>query len=197
VAVRLVVTGIATWLLLRPQLQHGGTGEAVAWIGGAAIAWTALILAWERTHAATTQGVSAVALTTLAGLSAASLLLFNSMTHAQYAGILTAASTAALVLGWWRPAWYAPARPVTVVALVLPALWILGQRYADLPWWALPLLAIAGVAPLITASAVVRPWAAWKRVAVTVVAILVVTSPVLVWGVITSLRAAAEPGYGY
>ncbi len=195
VSVRLAITGIATWLLLRPLLQS--SGEVIAWIGGSAVAWTALILVWERAHAATSSGVSVTALTALAGFSAASLLLFNCMTHAQYAGILTAALTAALVLTWWRPAWYAAAGPVTVTALVLPTLWLLGQRYADLPLWAVPLLALAGLAPLVSNLGVVRTWPAWKRVTATALATLVVVSPLLIWGVITSIKASSEPGYGY
>ncbi|HEX3134468.1 MAG TPA: hypothetical protein VHX44_12895 [Planctomycetota bacterium] len=195
ISARLAITGLATWLLLGPQLQS--TGAAVAWIGGVAITWTALILVWERAHAASSAGVSVTALTALAGFTSASLLLFNCMTHAQYAGILTAALTAALVLNWWRPTWYAAASPVTVAALVLPTLWILGQRYADLPLWAVPLLALATLAPLASNVGPVRTWSAWKRVAVAVVATVIVVAPVLVWGVVTSIKASSEPSYGY
>lgn len=197
IAVRLAITGVAGWLLLWPQLQHAATGAAVAWIAGTAVAWTALVLGWERAHAAATPGVSAGALVALAGLGSASLLLFNTMTHAQFAGILTAALTAALVLGWWRPAWYAAGGPVTVTALVLPALWLLGHRYADLPLWTLPFLALAGLAPLIAGLSRVNGWIEWKRVAITVAATVALTAPVVVWGVVTSIRASAEPSYGY
>lgn len=197
IGVRALITGLASWLLLWPQLQHGSTSDAVLWIGGTTVVWTMLVLGWERAHAATTPGVSASALTTLALLSSISLLLFNTMTHAQFAGILTAALTAALVLGWWRPSWYSANGPVTVTALVLPALWLLGCRYADLPLWTLPFLGIAGFAPFIIAFARIGGWSAWKRVVIVVVATLVITSPVIIWGVVTSIRAAAEPSYGY
>lgn len=198
IVVRLVITGFASWLLLRPQLQHGSTGTAVAWIGGTTIVWTAIILAWERAHAAITQGVSVTALAVLAGVSALSLLLFNSLTHAQYGGILTAALVAAAVLSWWRPAWYGPAGPVTVSALVLPTLWLLAHRYADLPLWALPFLALAGLAPLAVLAAPLRTSSDWKRLLTVKLATILVASPVVVWGVITSLRATAvESSYGY
>jgi hypothetical protein len=197
VLVRAAITGLASWLLLWPQVQHGTTGGAMLWIAGTALVWTVVVLAWERAHAATTAGVSASAATTLAGLGAAALLLFNTMTHAQFAGILTAALAAALVFGWWRPAWYVPAGPVTVAALVLPALWLLGHRYADLPGWTLPFLLLAGTAPCLAALPRVGAWSAWKRVAIAVASTALIASPVLVWGVVTSIRAAAEPGYGY
>lgn len=197
VLARLALVGFSSWLLLWQQLQYGSTGEAVAWIGGVTVVWTALVLAWERVHAATTQGVSVTALTTLAGVSAVSLLLFNSATHGQYGGILTAALTAALVLSWWKPTWYAASGPVTVSALVLPTLWLLGYRYVNLPLWALPLFAVAALAPFVATIAPVRAWSDWKRLLVAVVATLVVVSPVLIWGVITSIRASAAPSYGY
>lgn len=196
VAMRLAITGVATWLLLRPQLQHGSTGVAVAWIGGTAVAWTALVLLWERTHAATTQGVSVTVLAVLAGVSALSLLLFNSLTHAQYGGILTAALVAAAVMSWWKPTWYQQSGPVTVSALVLPALWLLGQRYADLPMWTLPFLALAGLAPLVSTIAPLKTWPDWKRLLAAKLAVVVLASPVLIWGVITSIKAASEPSYG-
>jgi hypothetical protein len=194
--IRLSITGIASWLLLRPQLESAGTATALALVVGLAAIWTAVVLVWERTHATATNGVSVVTLTTLACISALSMLLFDCITHAQYAGILTAALTAMLVIGWWRPAWSDARGPVTVTALVLPAVWILSQRYADLPLWAVPLLALAGLAPVAASLGPVRGWAPWKRLAATVVAILVVTAPVVIWGVITSIRAAAEPSYG-
>ncbi len=197
VLVRLALVGFSTVLLLWKQLQHGDVAIAIAWIASVTLVWTALVLAWERAHVATTQGVSGIALITLAGASAMGLLLFNTATHAQFAGILTAALTAALVLGRWRPAWYQAAGPVTVSALVLPSLWVLGHWYADLPLWVLPMLALAGLAPLIELIGSVRAWAAWKRVALVVVVTLLAASPALVWGIITSIRASAQPEYGY
>lgn len=196
VSIRIVITSVATWLLLRPQLQHGSTGAAVAWIGGTAVVWTAVMLWWERVHAATTQGISVTVLAVLAGLSALVLLLFNSLTHAQYGGILTAALVAALIASWWKPTWYSPAGPVTVSALVLPALWLLGQRYADLPLWALPFLALAGVAPLVISIAPMNRWSDSKRVLVAKLATVVVVSPVLIWGILTTIKASSDPSYG-
>lgn len=192
-----VLKALATWLLLRPQLAAVDTASVIAWIGGAAVVWTLLVLLWERAHAATTPGVSVVNLTLLGGLSSAALLLFNCMTHAQFAGILTAALTAALVLGWRKPAWYSAAGPVTIAAVVLPTLWLLGYRYADLPVWSLPCLAVAGLAPWLVEKTPVRAWSDWKRLAVVSVVTVVAVSPALVWGVITSLKAASEPSYGY
>ena len=197
VIIRLALTGVATWLLLRPQLQHGGTGTAVMWIGGTAVVWTALMLLWERAHAATTARLSVMVLAVLAGLSAASLLLFNSLTHAQYGGILTAALVAAAAVSWWKPSWYQQAGPVTVSAVVLPTLWLLGQRYADLPLWTLVFLALAGLAPLAGSLPLIRHWPEWKRLLVVILVTGVVVLPVIIWGVITSVPAASESSYGY
>jgi hypothetical protein len=119
------------------------------------------------------------------------------MTHAQFAGILTAALAAALVIGWRKPAWYSPAGPVTIVAVVLPTLWLLGYRYAELPVWSLPCLALGGLAPLLLTITPLRAWSDWKRMAAVAVVTAVVVSPVLIWGVITSIKAAGEPSYGY
>ncbi len=194
IAARAAITGLATSLILRPQLQAMEVSTAVVGIAVLTIAWTTLVLLWERIHTATTPGVSLSNLVWLAGLSSASLLLFNCITHAQFAGILTAALTAALVLNWWRPASHSPTAVVTVVALVLPSLWLLGYRYANLPGWALPLLGAASLAPFI-ADFGCRSWAPWKRIVLTVIVILVIVSPVLAWGVITSIEAADKMGY--
>jgi hypothetical protein len=119
------------------------------------------------------------------------------VTYGQFAGIFTAALVAAVVLGWWKPAWYAPSGPVLVGAVVLPMLWLLGYRYANLPVWALPILALAGLAPLIIQATTIRTWSGVKPVLAVAVVTVLVASPVLVWGVLTSIKAAAEPSYGY
>jgi hypothetical protein len=195
-ATRLALTGVAGWLLLRPQLAGASAPETAAWIAGVALAWTVLVLLWERAHAAAAPLVSLGALTALAGCSAASLLLFDCMTYAQFAGILTAALGAALVLGWWRPGWLAQAGTAGVVAFVLPTLWLLGHRYADLPLWALPLLALAGLVPWLLAGPL-RHLRSWHQLALAVVLTGVAVAPVLAWGIITSLRAAGGADHGY
>lgn len=197
ILVRGALTSVATWLLLRPQLASANTPEVIAWIAGSGIVWTLMILVWERVHAATSPGASMTGLTVLAGLSSAALLLFNCMTHAQFAGILAAALAAALVIGWRKPGWYSPAGPVTIVAVVLPTLWLLGYRYAELPVWSLPFLALGGLVPLLLSIGPIRSSSDWKRIAAVAVATSVVVSPVLIWGVITSIKAASEPSYGY
>ena len=198
ILVRLAITGVASWLLLALELRGASAGTSAVWIISATLLWTLLILTWERAHAAATPGVSVTVLTTLAGLSSVSLLLFNTMNHAQFAGILTAALSAAAVLSWWRPTWYVPAGPVIIVALVIPSLWLLGTFavYTGLPTWSLPFLAFAGLAPLVTTIAPVRNWSAWKRVLLANLITVVLVSPVLIWGVITSIKASSEPSYG-
>lgn len=198
ILVRLAITGVASWLLLALELRGASASTSAAWIISATLLWTLLILTWERAHAAATPGVSVTVLTTLAGLSSVSLLLFNTMNHAQFAGILTAALSAAAVLSWWRPTWYVPAGPVIIVALVLPSLWLLGTFavYTGLPTWSLPFLALAGLAPLVTTFAPVRIWPAWKRVLLANLITVVLVSPVLIWGVITSIKASSGPSYG-
>lgn len=199
-AIRLAMTGLAAWLLLKPLIHDQGLLMIAAWVFGSAIAWTALLTAYERVHATaseTSSKASLITLVTLGGLTAISLLLFNCLTHAQYSGIFTAALTAALVIVWWRPSWYNPQGLVMVAALILPTLWLLSNRYSNLPIWALPLLALAGLAPLVVWYGPIRKWSEWKRLAIMVAIIGMVLSPVVGWGVVTSLRAAAEPSYGY
>lgn len=198
VIIRLAITGVASWLLMALELRGSSASTSAVWIISTTLLWTALILAWERAQAATTPGVSVTVLTTLAGLTSVSLLLFNTMDHAQFAGILTAALGAAAVLSWWRPTWYAPTGPVIIAALVLPSLWLLGTFavYTGLPKWSLPLLALAGLAPLVTAITPARNWSAWKRLLLANLVTVVLVSPVLIWGVITSIKASSEPSYG-
>jgi hypothetical protein len=197
ILIRGAISALAVWLLL-PEFHSASMGS-LAWIVGLTVAWSTLILVWERSHAALTTGVSVTSLATVAGFSAACLLLFNTMTHAQFAGILTAALVAAVVLVWLRPAWYVPPGVVTVSAFVLPSLWLLGSFMVlnGLPFWALPLLALTGVAPLISTIAPVRAWSAWKRIIVANLAVVLLISPVLAWGIITSIKATAQPSYGY
>ena len=198
--IRLTVTGLSAWLLLKPQIHDQGMLMIAAWVFGSAIVWTALVTAYERVHATasrTSSKVSLITFVTLGGLTAISLLLFNCLTHAQYSVIFTAALMAALVIVWWRPKWYNPQGLVMVAALILPTLWLLSNRYSNLPIWALPLLALAGLAPLIVWCGPIRKWSEWKRLAIMVAIIGIVLSPVVWWGVVTSIRAAAEPSYGY
>ena len=194
---RLIITGLAVWLLLKPQIQSEGTITIVTWVIGGAMTWTALMMAWERVHTVTSEKIQLTTFVALSGLTAMSLLLFNCLTHAQYSGILTTALTAALVIAWWRPSWINSQGIVTVIALILPTLWLLSNRYSNLPNWALPLLALAGLAPLIAMGNPVRHWSEWKRLAITVAVLATVLLPVVIWGVVTSLRATAEPSYGY
>jgi len=199
ILVRLAITGVASWLLLALELRGVSASTSAVWVISSTLLWTVLILMWERAHAATTPGVSVTVLTMLAGLASAALLLFNTMNHAQFAGILTAALGAAAVLSWLRPAWYVPAGPVIIAALVLPSLWLLGTFavYTGLPTWSLPFLALAGLAPLVTTIAPVRNWSAWKRLLLANLVTVLLVSPVLVWGVITSIKASSQPSYGY
>lgn len=199
ILVRLAITGVASWLLLALELRGVSASTSAVWVISSTLLWTVLILMWEPAHAATTPGVSVTVLTTLAGLASAALLLFNTMNHAQFAGILTAALGAAAVLSWLRPAWYVPAGPVIIAALVLPSLWLLGTFavYTGLPTWSLPFLALAGLAPLVTTIAPVRNWSAWKRLLLANLVTVLLVSPVLIWGVITSIKASSQPSYGY
>jgi hypothetical protein len=197
VPTRAALTGIATWLLLMPRLGQITSAETALWLAGLTLAWTTLILVWERAHAATTPGVSATTLVALAGFSALVLLMFNTLVHAQFALIALLAMAVAMVAGWWRPAWYASAGPVTVLAVVLPMVWVLGERYASLPLWCLPLLGLAGLAPLVATLPRTRAWAAWKRLALTQAVLLLVLSPVLVAGIRLTIQMLKEPSYGY
>lgn len=197
IVMRLIITGLSVWLLLKPQIQSEGTLTIATWVIGGAMIWTTLMVTWERVHTVTSAKIQLTTFVMLSGLTAMSLLLFNCLTHAQYSGILTAALTAALVIAWWRPNWFNAQGMVTVVALILPTLWLLSNRYSNLPNWTLPLLALAGLAPFITILNPVRHWSEWKRLATTLAILGTLLLPVIIWGVVTSIRATAEPSYGY
>jgi hypothetical protein len=197
IVMRLIITGLSVWLLLKPQIESEGTLTIATWVIGGAMIWTTLMVAWERVHTVTSAKIQLTTFVMLSGLTAMSLLLFNCLTHAQYSGILTAALTAALVIAWWRPNWFNAQGMVTVIALILPTLWLLSNRYSNLPNWTLPLLALAGLAPFITILNPVRHWSEWKRLATTLAILGTLLLPVIIWGVVTSMRATAEPSYGY
>jgi hypothetical protein len=199
ILVRVAITGVASWLLLGLELRDASVGTTALWIAVSTASWSALLLIGERIHATATPGVSVTVLATWAALSAAALLLFNTMNHAQFAGILTAALTAAAVLSWWRPAWYAASGPATVTLLILPALWLLGTYavHTGLPVWALPFLAAAGLAPWLITTTPARDWSPWKRLVLANAITALLLLPVVVPGVVGSIKAAAEPSYGY
>jgi hypothetical protein len=105
IVMRLIITGLSVWLLLKPQIESEGTLTVATWVIGGAMIWTTLMVAWERVH--------------------------------------------------------------------------------------------TGLAPLITIINPVRHWPEWKRLATTVAILGTLLLPVIIWGVVTSLRATAEPSYGY
>ncbi len=194
---RAVLISVAVWFMLRPQYVGMSTEVALLWSIGLVIPWVMTQLLWERAYEklspdATTMGLMLVAL-----LSSVSLLLFNVLLHAQLAGIVTAILVTIGVFTRLRPSWLMDRTVVTVVAMLLPALWILGVRYADLPIWGAGVLAVTGLVPWLTASARLAARPAWQRLAIQVVAMFVVSSPIIVWGVVTTLRAMSESEYGY
>jgi hypothetical protein len=122
-------------------------------------------------------------------------LLFNSLTHAQYAGVLAGALVTATALTAIKPQWWRDQSMVIVSAFILPSLWLLGRFYVVLPYWAPPLL--AGLVPWLIEHQRLRSLVAWKKLLVVAVIIGVIVSPIIIWGVITSIRAAGQQTHGY
>jgi hypothetical protein len=79
----------------------------------------------------------------------------------------------------------------------MPALLFLGTVYTDLPWWGAVLLLLAGLTPWLTNLPSLQTWSPSKRLVLLVLSMVIIASPALIWGIITTLRALAEPDYGY
>lgn len=193
---RLLLTTGAVALLLRPRLATWQAADSALWVGGLGVAWAVVLIAWERGVRAATPGTAAVGLLLAALWTSIALVIFGSMVHGQFAGMIAAALGVVMVLVWCRTSFWSDAGPATVVGLVLPALWVLGIFYLDLPRWAPPVLALAGCAPWLVAIPIVRGWSGWQRLLLVVVASALAAAPVLITGVLASLKASSSgPSY--
>lgn len=189
----LLTTGAAA-ALLRPRFAGWSATDLALWVGGLGVAWALVLIVWERGVRAATPGVAAVGLLLAALWSSLALVIFGSMTHGQFAGMLAAALGVVMTLSWLRSEWWSDAGAATVAGLVLPALWLLGIFYLDLPRWAPPLLALAGCAPWLAAIPALRARAPWQRLALVAFVSALAAAPVLIAGVLASLKAADGGG---
>jgi hypothetical protein len=194
----LLVAG-ASVLLLMPKLTMAWSpGESALWLGAVALGWLATLAGWPRTAAATTPGAAITALVVAAGSSALSVSLFGSFTYAQLVGLIAFPTAVVGVVTWWRGSSSAAATSLALaLAVLLPMWWVLATTMAALPPWAPVLLALSGGAGVVAGLPGLRAGAPWKRIVCIALAAIVVVSPVLVWGVITSIRMSSAGGDGY
>jgi hypothetical protein len=196
-SVRVLFPIFLVWLLMRVKWPSTLTSTEIVQAIGLSLMWIAVIFSWERAYKKASPLVAGTGLSIVAILSAVVSLLFNCLTHAQYAGVLAGALVAATALTAIKPQWWRDQSMVIVSAFILPSLWLLGCFYADLTYWAPPLLAVAGLAPWLIEHPRLRSLVAWKQMLVVAVIIGVIVSPIIIWGVITSIRAAGQQTYGY
>lgn len=198
VAMRLLLTMGVVLVLLRPRFAVWTMTEVVLWVGGLGVAWTLVLLAWERGARAATPGAAVVGLLLAALWSSLSLVIFGSMTHGQFAGMIAAALGAVMVLAWWRPSLWSDNGPATVAGLVLPALWLLGLFYfgPPLPYWVPLMLALAGCAPWLAAIPALRGRPPWQRLLVVVVTSTVLAAPALIAGGLASPKQKSQADSG-
>ncbi len=192
-----VIIGAATWLMLRPQFTGMSLPMVLIWGISIGLIWLATVLGWERVYQFASTGRTTVGLAVTALITSLSLLLFNTMVHAQLAGIVTAMLVTSVIVAWLRPAWLSDRSLVTVTAFVLPALMLLGVYYADLPYWCAILLLTVGACPVVITSKLNERFSPLQRLLLQLGAQVVVAAPVIVWGIVTTMRAMAEPDYGY
>ena len=195
-AMRLLLTSGTVAVLLSKRFPIWTATDITMWVGGLGIAWALVLIAWERVARASTPGVAVVGLLLVALWSSLALVLFGSMTHGQFAGMIAAALGVVMVLAWWRPSLWSDTGAATVAGLVLPGLWVLGLFYFGpaLPYWVPLMLALAGCAPWLATIPALRGRAPWQRLLVVVLASTALAAPVLIAGGIASPKPAAESG---
>ncbi len=191
----ILVAGASVLLMIPGLTMHWSSGEAALWLALVGLGWFATVLGWPRAAAAATPGAAITALVVAAGASALSVSLFGTFTYAQLAGMIAFPTVAVAVMTWWRGRSTAAAASLALaLAVLLPMWWILATTMAELPRWAPFLLALRGGASALAALPRVRAWAPWRRNVCIAAAAAVVVAPVLVWGVVQSLRMSASSG---
>jgi hypothetical protein len=193
----LVVAGASVLLLLPGLTMHWSHGESAMWLGAVGCGWLATIIGWPRAAEAATPGAALTALVVAAGASALSVSLFGTFTYAQLVGLIAFPTAVVTVLAWWRGSSTAAAASLALaLAVLLPMWWILAATMAQLPRWAPVLLALSGATGALAAHPRLQAWAPWKRIACIAALATVLVAPVLVWGVIQSIRmSASSDGY--
>lgn len=195
---RVLLTCGAVAVLLSRRFPVWTPTDIALWIGGLGLAWALVLIAWERGARAATPGVAVAGLLLVALWSSLALLIFGSIAHGQFAGMIAAALGAVMVLIWWRPSWWSDTGVATVAGLVLPGLWVLGLFYFSpaLPYWVPPVLALAGCTPWLVTIPALRGRSPWQRLLVVVLVSTALAAPVLIAGGLASPNQASQPEGG-
>jgi hypothetical protein len=156
---------IAAWVLLLLPLVRSAWGwdEAAGWLLGLGAAGFVFWLSLEAMSVPPAGVLSGLTLPVVALGTAVVLHWSGSDKLAQLGLVLAAALGPGVVGGRLLP----DRGAATVVAVVLPGLWLIGLFYSEAPWLALVLLAVAPAATLLSRrqpEGRLRPWpAAWVR----------------------------------
>jgi hypothetical protein len=189
----------ASFLLMHPKLIHEWSpGEGAWWLLVIGLGWLTTLAGWPRAAAAATPGAALTALVVAAGASALSVSLFGSFTYAQLVGLVAFPTAVVAVVTWWRGSSTAAAASLALaLAVLLPMWWILSTTMSGLPHWAPVLLALSGATGALAALPRLRARPPWQRIVCIAAAATVLVAPVLVWGVVQTIRMSASGGDGY
>ena len=181
------------WILLRPLTATWGAGTSVLWIlavGAGIFAFWSLADRAVRDRPGAGMPIAFLALT--AGGSAV-LLLSASALLAQLAGVVAATLGAAMVLAFWRPSVSLERGAVPVVGVLLPALWVSGHFYAEMPLASAALLLVAPAALWLGRIGPFRDWTRWKSALAHVGAVM---APVILALGLAALGQSTDAGGG-
>ena len=189
-AARAASSLLVSWLILRPLTVSTWNGALVSalWIGGAALAVLAFWTLVDRAVRARPGAGMPIAFLALTSGGSAVLLLSASVLLAQLAGVVAATLGAAMVLAFVRPDLSLERGAVPVVGVLLPALWLNGYFYAEMPLASALLLTLAPAALWLGRLGPLRDLRRWKSAIAHVGAVL---APVLL---ALGLALASQPG---
>jgi hypothetical protein len=131
---RVILAIVLPVALARPLVTYSwGAGKGTLYVALLGIAVAALSWIVQRTAERRDGALVPALLLVVATGSAGLLVMSGSALLGQLAGLLAAASGAALVLAFWRPRVSLAGGGVTVAVLLLSGLWITGFFYAEMP----------------------------------------------------------------
>ena len=148
--VRLAVSGLTVWLVLKNAFANQLAGDAaIAWFLGLAalllIVWTAADLRARRRSGASSPLVWWATAATLAGVAG----LSGSLKLAQLSGAVAAALGAAVVLAWWRPRLSLAGGGVALASILLFGLGLNAHFFSYTTGLDVLLIAVAPLAPFL------------------------------------------------
>ena len=186
-ALALVVPATSAW-------RGWSSAEAALWLSGLGLGWAVIVWSWERSASTAMPGLAVLSLMAASVAGTVALALFGSMRYPLFGGVLCSGLGVALVAVWWRGAWFSVTNLATAAALLIPLLWYFGVYLSDLPLWSVPLLSAAGATAWLGSLGRLRSAEPWKRLLVVALASALVVAPVLIYGVVQSIRDSS-PGY--